>query len=92
MFSRAIASILLSAFVVSAVACEEPSLPSSVELTNATNSEVMRACVALRRVGFDYWSLSQIDIGGRLLEVAAAIHTDHPGPQTTQEYCTNPRR
>ena len=66
-----------------AIACA----PSVVEITNATDEEIDRACNALSRVGYDYWQLDVLTIGGRTMEVAASIHTDHQGPEETREYC-----
>lgn len=61
--------------------------PSSIELTNATDSELDSACNALGRVGYDYYQLNVLAVGGRTLEVAASIHTDHSGPEKTRKYC-----
>ena len=66
-----------------AVAC----MPGAGEISGATNKELDAACAALRRVGYDYWSLNIISVGGRTLEVAADIHTAHSGPKQTREYC-----
>ena len=60
---------------------------SSVQMTNASSSEIRRACTALSRVGYDYWRLDPVAVGGRTMEVAAAIHTDHSGPRATRDYC-----
>ena len=61
--------------------------PSSIELSNATDGELDRACNALGRVGYDYYQLNVLAVGGRTLEVAASINTDHAGPEKTREYC-----
>jgi hypothetical protein len=45
------------------------------------------ACNALSKVGYDYYELNVLAIGGRTLDVAASIHTDHAGPDKTQKYC-----
>ena len=66
-----------------AVAC----MPGAGEISGATNKELDGACAALRRVGYDYWSLNVVAVGGRTLEVSADIHFAHPGPQQTREYC-----
>ena len=66
-----------------AVACA----PSSIELTNATDQELDTACNALSRVNYDYYQLNPLAVGGRILEVAASIHTDHAGPDKTRKYC-----
>ena len=78
---RALASLAISGMI--AVACA----PSSIDLSNATDQELDTACTALARVGYDYYKLNVIAIGGRTLEVAASIHTDHAGPDKTQKYC-----
>ena len=75
-----ISSIMISGI---AAAC----VPAVVEISNATDAELDSACNALSKVGYDYWELDMIDIGGRTMEVAASIHTDHMGPQETQKYC-----
>ena len=62
-------------------------LASSVGISNASDSEIRRACTALSQVGYDYWRLDPVAIGGRTMEVAAAIHTDHSGPRSTRDYC-----
>ncbi len=61
--------------------------PSSVGLSNATDKELDKACNALSKVGYDYHQLNVLAIGGRTLEVAASIHTDHTGPEKTRKYC-----
>ena len=66
------------------IACD---IPASTEITNASATEVDAACAALERAGYDYWKLDGLTTGGRTLEVAAAIHTDHPGPAATLSYC-----
>lgn len=60
---------------------------SSVGMINASDSETRRACSALSRVGYDYWRLDPVAVGGRTMEVAAASHTDHSGPRATRDYC-----
>ncbi len=55
--------------------------------TGATAAELDRACEELSRVGYDYWQLSPLSTSGRTLEVAAAIHTAHPGPEMTRQFC-----
>ena len=62
---------------------------SGVSSINATDREINSACNALRRVGYDYWEMDVTRVGGRVLEVAAAIHTDHPGPEATRAFCTS---
>lgn len=75
----------LAAFAATMVTCT--GIPSSTEITNASATEVDTACTALERAGYDYWKLDGLATGGRTLEVAAAIHTDHPGPAATRSYC-----
>lgn len=79
---RKVLAVLITAGLI-AVAC----VPSSVGITNATDEEIDRACTALSRVGYDYWQLDPLAIGGRIMEVAASIHTDHQGPDATRKYC-----
>lgn len=74
---------IISIAGVIAVACA----PSSIDLVNATDNELDRACTALSRVGYDYFELDPLAVGGRILEVAASIHTDHTGPNKTRQYC-----
>ena len=81
MLRKTIATITIAGLI--AVACA----PSSIELTNATDDELDRACNALSKVNYDYYELNVLAIGGRILEVAASIHTDHTGPDKTQKYC-----
>ena len=78
---KAIAALTIAGLL--AVACA----PSSIGLSNATDDELDRACTALERVGYDYYQLNPLATGGRILEVAASIHTDHAGPDKTQKYC-----
>ena len=74
---------LLAVLPMLVVAC----MPSAGEISGATSTELDRACQALRAVGYDYWGLDAVAIGGRTLEVAADIHTAHPGPEQTREFC-----
>ena len=67
--------------MILAIACA----PSSIDLSNATDDELDTACNALSKVGYDYYELNVLAIGGRTLEVAASIHTDHAGPDKTQK-------
>ena len=46
-----------------------------------------QACNSLSQVGYDYYQLDPLAVGGRILEVAASIHTDHTGPDKTRKYC-----
>lgn len=78
---KAIAALVIAGLL--AVACA----PSSISLTNATDAELDQACSALSRVGYDYYQLNVLAVGGRILEVAASIHTDHAGPEKTRKYC-----
>ena len=64
-------------------------MPDAGEITSATDSELDRACRSLRSVGYDYWKLNALEVGGRTVEVAADIHMAHPGPKETREYCEN---
>ena len=34
-----------------------------------------------------YWLLDPVSVGGRGMEVAATIHSFHPGPEQTAQYC-----
>ena len=65
-----------------AVACA----PGAGEISGATDAELDRACGALSRVGYDYWRLDPLG-SMRMMEVAADIHTSHPGPEQTRKYC-----
>ena len=78
---KAIAALTMAGLL--AIACA----PSAVGIANATDEEINRACNALSRVGYDYWQLDVLAIGGRTMEVAASIHTDHQGPEKTRKYC-----
>ena len=82
MTMRWIALIVFLSAIMAACSIEEP---SSTDLVNASDDEKREACRWLRTFNWDYWSLGGIP--GRSLEVAAAIHTDHPGPAATKEYC-----
>lgn len=63
---------------------------TSVEdVSGASKSEITSACSALSRVGYDYWQLDPIGVGGRTLEVAASIHTLKKGPDNVRKYCTS---
>ena len=61
--------------------------PDAGDASNATDEELDRACAELARVRYDYWKLDILNAGGRAIEVAADIHTAHPGPESTQKYC-----
>lgn len=62
--------------------------PSAGKISGATKTELKQACQALQRSQWDYWQLGMsASAGGRLLEVAADIHTAHPGPAKTEKYC-----
>lgn len=74
---------IAAVLILLAVACA----PSSVGLSNATDGELDTACDALAKVGYDYYELNVLATGGRIMEVAASIHTDHAGPEKTREYC-----
>lgn len=78
-----VASILFAGALTVSVAC----MPGAGEISSASDSELDRACSALARVGYDYWQLDPVAVGGRLMEVAADIHTAHSGPVNTREYC-----
>ena len=78
-----VASILLAGALIVSVAC----MPGAGEISGASDDELDRACNVLSRVGYDYYQLDVTAIGGRLLEVAADIHTAHSGPDNTREYC-----
>ena len=79
---RKILAVLIIAGLI-ALAC----VPSSIEISNATDAELDQACAALSRVGYDYYQINVMVVGGRILEVAASIHTDHTGPDKTRKYC-----
>ena len=81
MLRNAISTVVIAGFL--ATAC----VPSSIDLSNATDDELDRACTALSQAGYDYYELNVLAVGGRILEVAASIHTDHAGPDMTQKYC-----
>ena len=66
------------------VAC----MPGAGEISGATEAELDRACATLSQVGYDYWQLNAVTVGGRTLEVAADIHTAHSGPEKTRKYRT----
>ena len=78
-----IGAVLLAGALTVTVAC----MPGAGEISGASDSELDRACAALSRVGYDYWQLDPIAIGGRLMEVSADIHTAHPGSDNTRKYC-----
>ena len=61
--------------------------PSIEDISGATVTEIRTACRELASVGYDYWQLDPLAVGGRTMEVAAAIHTVHPGPAQTRDYC-----
>ena len=82
MRTRIVAILLAGALTVS-IAC----MPGAGEISGASEAELDRACDALARVGYDYWQLNVLDVGGRILEVAADIHTAHTGPENTRKYC-----
>ena len=74
--------ICILVFIIT-IAC----LPEAGEISGATSKEIRSACSSLKRVGYDYWRLDVLSTGGRIVEVAADIHTSHPGPQKTRAYC-----
>ena len=78
-----IGAVLLAGALTVTVAC----MPGAGEISGASESELDRACAALSRVGYDYWQLNVLEVGGRLMEVAADIHTAHSGPDNTRKYC-----
>lgn len=82
---RRVILLAVGIFLLGALACE----PSIEEISGATLPEIRNACRALAQaeVGYDYWRLDPLAVPGRTMEVAAAIHTVHPGPTQTQEYC-----
>ena len=80
-----IARIILAVVIVISIAC----MPGAGEISGASKTELSKACSALSKVGYDYWRLDMLSIGGRILEVAADIHTAHPGPKNTQKYCND---
>ena len=59
--------------------------PGVGEISGATDAELDKACAVLERVGYDYWQVGISDL--RIMEVAADIHTAHPGPEKAQKYC-----
>ena len=75
--------VLLAGIFAVTVACG----PKAGEISGATKAELDRACNVLAGVGYDYWQLNVMAIGGRTMEVAADIHTAHPGPKKTRDYC-----
>lgn len=60
---------------------------STGEISGASDAELDRACSALRQAGYDYWQVAYVTFDGRTIEVAAEIHTFHPGPEQTRKYC-----
>ena len=81
MTMRWIALIVFLSAIMAACSIEEP---SSTDLVNASDEELRKTCVQLRAFRYDYWLMEG---PGRLMEIAAAIHTDHPGPAATEEFC-----
>ena len=79
-FRRLLVVVVMSLVILS---CS----PSAGEISGASKGELDRACNALARVGYDHWNLDILAVGGRTLEVAADIHTAHPGPDNTREFC-----
>ena len=61
--------------------------PSIEDISGITVPEIRTACRALAPVGYDYWRLDPLVVDGRTMEVAATIHTLHPSPTQTREYC-----
>ena len=82
MKNKIIATLLAGALAVS-IAC----MPGAGEISKASDSELDRACSALSQVGYDYYKLNAVTVGGRILEVAADIHTANTGPENTRKYC-----
>ena len=80
---RRLVAILFACVLTVSISC----MPGAGEISGATNAELERTCNALSRVGYDYWQLNPIAIGGRMMEVAADIHTAHSGPENTRKYC-----
>ena len=78
-----IVAILFAGAVAVSVAC----MPGAGEISGASDAELDRTCSALSRVGYDYWQLDPVAIGGRTMEVAADIHTAHSGPDNTRQFC-----
>ena len=78
---------ILSALLAGAIAVSVACMPGAGEISQASDSELDRACSELSRVGYDYYRLDVLAVGGRILEVAADIHTAHTGPDNTREYC-----
>ena len=79
---------------VSYISCNPASLlgPKVGDLSGATDAEISQACKLLASAKYDYWTLGMSNAvlyQGRLLEIAAEIHTLHPGPEQTKEYCVN---
>lgn len=74
---------LLAVLVAVSVAC----MPGAGEISGASDAELERACDTLSMVGYDYWQLDPVAIGGRMMEVAADIHTAHSDPENTRKYC-----
>lgn len=72
---------LIALLLALVVACE---IPTATDSVNASEAEKRSACRQLRLFNYDYWL---IEGPGRVLEVAAAIHLDHPGPEATKKYC-----
>ena len=81
--TKQLTGILLAVALAISVAC----MPGAGEISGASDSELDRACTALSRVGYDYWKLNAVTVGGRTLEVAADIHTANTGPDNTRKYC-----
>ena len=77
--------VLIASAVVSIGILITACMPSAGEISGASEAELDRACSLLRSVGYDYWRMNAL--GGRMLEVAADIHTAHPGPEKTRKYC-----
>ena len=76
----------LAAFAATMVTCTGiPSLDRDHQRIGNRSRHCMHG--AAERAGYDYWKLDGLATGGRTLEVAAAIHTDHPGPAATRSYC-----
>lgn len=82
--------IIAVAITASAVSeLDDVMRPDAGLISGATEGEIDHACNVLENVGYDYWNLNAGFLSGRTMEVAADIHTSHPGPANTMMYCTS---
>ena len=82
-----IISIALTASAVSEL--DDVMRPDAGLISGATEEELTHVCAVLADVGYDYWSLNAAFLSGRTMEIAADIHTSHPGPVNTMTFCTS---